>query len=61
MPICWQGDGAGGGGGGATHATVTVLPMVEVQRHTRVRGNDSALHFKSVNLKLIKLFYCQNE
>ena len=49
MPICRQGDGAGGGGRGAVHASVTVLPMVEVPRRTRVRGNDTALHFKSVN------------
>ena len=49
MPICRQGGGAGGGGGGAARASVTVLPVVEVPRRTRVRGNDSALHFKSVN------------
>ena len=49
MPICRQGGGAGDGGGGAVRASVTVLPVVEVPRHTRVRGNDSALRFKSVN------------
>ena len=49
MPICWQGGGAGGRGGGAACASVTVLPVVEVPRRTRVRGNDSALHFKGVN------------
>ena len=49
MPICRQGSGAGDGGGGATRASVTVLPVVEVLRRTRVRGNDSALYFKSVN------------
>ena len=49
MPICRQGGGAGGGGGGAAHASVTVLPVVEVLRRTRVRGNNSTLYFKSVN------------
>ena len=49
MPICRQGGGAGDGGGGAVRASVTMLPVVEVPRRTRVRGNDSALHFKSVN------------
>ena len=39
----------GGGGRGAPHASVTVLPVVEVSRRTPVHGNDSALHFKSVN------------
>ena len=61
MPICRQGGGAGDGGRGAAGAIVTVLPVVEVPRHTRVRGNDSALHFKSVIKRLIKLLYCQNE
>ena len=49
MPICRQGGGAGGGGGGTARASVTVQPVVEVLRRTRVRGNDSAQHFKSVN------------
>ena len=49
MPICRQGGGAGDGGGGAARASVTALPVVEVPWHTRVRGNNSALPFKSVN------------
>ena len=49
MPICRQGGGVGGGGRGAARASVTVLSVVEVPRHTQVRGNDIALHFKSVN------------
>ena len=49
MPICRQGGGAGDGGGGAARASVTVLPVVDVPWRTRVPGNDSALHFKSVN------------
>ena len=49
MPICRQGGGAGGGGRGAVRASVTVLPVVEVLRRTRVHGNDNAVHFKSVN------------
>ena len=49
IPICQQGGGVGGGGGGAARASVTVLPVVEVLLRTRVCGNDSALHFKSVN------------
>ena len=61
MPIFRQGGGAGGGGGGATRASVSVLPVVEVPWRTRVCGNDSALHFKSVNYRLIKLLHCKNE
>ena len=49
MPICRQRGGAGGRGGGAARASMTMLPVVEVRRRTRVPGNDSALHFKSVN------------
>ena len=58
MPMCRQGDGVVGRGGGAAHASVTVLPVVEVPRRTRVPGNDSALHFKIVNYRLIKLLNC---
>ena len=49
MPICRQGGGAGGRSGGAARTSVTVQPVVDVPRHTRVCENDSALHFKSVN------------
>ena len=49
MPICQQGGGAGDGGGGDARASVTMLPVVEVPWRTRVCGNDSALHVKSVN------------
>ena len=61
MPICWKGGGAGGGGGGAARASVTLLPVVEVPWRTRVHGIDSALYFKSVNLRPMKLLYFQNE